>query len=231
MVAAASEAVEPLNRFSEALSEATQAGDEFPEHLTDGVKELETAKTTFEDDLDRFEDLVEEISNDWRLASRDSDSLKEFAERAEPLTDSCQDLIRQADHLYRLLSSLAEAMNKRNGRRSLFKPIDEARKELVEHLRAPRYFRRQAQWLQERFPCADLRDVEGLVKVVDLKELEDNDWSLTPGRYVGIAPEEEDEDFDFEETIREIHAELEGLNAEATALAARISRNFQEFNP
>lgn len=34
-----------------------------------------------------------------------------------------------------------------------------------------------------------------------------NDWSLTPGHYVGVAPEEEDENFDFEETLREIHVD------------------------
>ena len=72
-------------------------------------------------------------------------------------------------------------------------------------------------------------DVVGLVKLVDLKEPEENDWSLTPGRYVGIAPEEEDEDFDFEQTIREIHVELQGLNEEAAKLAAKIARNFEEL--
>ena len=72
-------------------------------------------------------------------------------------------------------------------------------------------------------------DVVGLVKLVDLKEPEENDWSLTPGRYVGIAPEEEDEDFDFEETLREIHTELDELNAEAGELAANIQRNFEEL--
>ena len=229
MVAAAREAIEPLSRFSEALSEATQAGDALPDHLTDSVEELETAKMTFEDDLGRFEDLVEEISNDWRLTSRDSDSLKEFAERAELLTDSSRDLIRQADHLYRLLSSLTEAMKKKNSRRSLLKPIDEARKDAIDHLRAPGYFRRQARWLQERFPQAALRDVEGLVKLVGFKELEENDWSLTPGRYVGVAPEEEDEDFDFQETIRQIHVELIQLSEEASDLVTQIDRNFREL--
>jgi len=29
-------------------------------------------------------------------------------------------------------------------------------------------------------------DVEGLVKLVSMEELESNDWSLTPGRYVGV---------------------------------------------
>ena len=72
-------------------------------------------------------------------------------------------------------------------------------------------------------------DVVGLVKLIDLKEPEENDWSLTPGRYVEVAPGEEDEDFDFEETIREIHLELEGLNEEAAAIAVAIARNFEEL--
>jgi type I restriction enzyme M protein len=71
--------------------------------------------------------------------------------------------------------------------------------------------------------------VEGLVKLVTIKEIETNNWSLTPGRYVGVAPEEEDGDFDFEETLRDIHIELEGLNAEAVDLAAEIKRNFKEL--
>ena len=230
MVEAAGEAVDPLNRFSETLAEATaaQADDGLPDHLNESVEELEPAKTTFKDDVGRFEALVEEISDAWQSSSRDNDSLKAFAERAAPLTDASRDLIRQADHLYKLLSRLGEA-TKRNSRASLLKPIDKARKEAVEHLRAPRYFRCQACWLQERFPDAELRDVEGLVKLVGLKELEENDWTLSPGRYVGVAPEEEDEDFDFEKTMREIHLELDGLNEEAAELAATITCNFEEL--
>lgn len=59
------------------------------------------------------------------------------------------------------------------------------------------YFWSQVRWLTERFPTAELRDVPGLVKLVDRAEIEANDWSLTPGRYVGVAPEAEDENFDF----------------------------------
>ena len=66
-----------------------------------------------------------------------------------------------------------------------------------------------------------------LVKLVDQKELASNDWSLTPGRYVGVAPEEVDEDFDFEEVLRDIHVELTGLNEEAVELTAKIARNFE----
>jgi type I restriction enzyme M protein len=90
-----------------------------------------------------------------------------------------------------------------------------------------RYFMRHARWLQERFPDAKLRDVEGLVKLVSFKDLEANDWGLTPGRYVGVAPQAEDEDFDFEESMREIHSELADLNLEAVFLATTIANNFE----
>ena len=43
-------------------------------------------------------------------------------------------------------------------------------------------------------------------------EIEAADWSLTPGRYVGVAPPEVDEDFDFEQTLKDIHLELADLN-------------------
>ena len=59
--------------------------------------------------------------------------------------------------------------------------------------------------------------------------IEAADWSLTPGRYVGVAPPEEDDDFDFEQTLRDIHIELVDLNKEAVDLAAKIQENFEEL--
>lgn len=92
-----------------------------------------------------------------------------------------------------------------------------------------RYFEGQAHWLLSRFPDGVLRDVLGLVKLVDHVELAKNDYSLTPGRYVGVAPEVEDDAFDFEEALREIHLELDGLNTEAAELAEVIAKNFEEL--
>ena len=76
---------------------------------------------------------------------------------------------------------------------------------------------------------AELADIPGLVKLVDVNEIEENDYSLTPGRYVGVAPEKEDEDFDFEQTMQEIHTELGQLNDEAVKLAEIIQSNFEEL--
>jgi len=109
------------------------------------------------------------------------------------------------------------------------KALEQIRAEAVEALRLTRYFVRQADWLQERFPEGQLQDVAGLVRLVHRGDIEANDWSLTPGRYVGVTPEEIDEEFDFEETMRSIHIDLTGLNEEAEELARRISRNFEEL--
>lgn len=85
-----------------------------------------------------------------------------------------------------------------------------------------------AAWLEERFPDGRYRDVEGLVKAVSLDEIAANDWSLTPGRYVGVA-ETEDNDEDFAEKFASLHEELRKLNAEAATLAKKIDANFKEL--
>ncbi len=64
---------------------------------------------------------------------------------------------------------------------------------------------------------------------MERKEIEAADWSLISGRYLGVAPPEEDEDFDFEQILRDIHAELADLNKEAVVLAVKIQQNFEEL--
>jgi len=85
-----------------------------------------------------------------------------------------------------------------------------------------------ADWLEERFPDCKYRNVEGLVKAVTREEIAANDWSLTPGRYVGVA-ETEDNDEDFAEKFASLHEELRKLNAEAATLAKKIDANFKEL--
>ena len=146
--------------------------------------------------------------------------------------------MKQADHLFKLASRLVDSCvesQKENDDWSsrdankVKKIAEDARHDAVEQLKLVRYFQKHAAWLTERFPGAELRDVEGLVKLVDRKEIEAHDGSLTPGRYIGVAPEAVDEDFDLEETLREIHVELTDLNAEAVKLAKKITKNFEKL--
>ena len=95
-------------------------------------------------------------------------------------------------------------------------------------LRNIRYIYSQVNWLQSKFVDGVFADVEGLCKSVDIAEVEANDWSLNPGRYVGVAPVI-DEDFDFESRLKEIQMELDGLNEESFELAKLIKMNFEEL--
>src|SRR5207249_7701184 len=88
------------------------------------------------------------------------------------------------------------------------KAADAARQITANHLKQVRYFQRQAAWLLTRFPEAEFVSVAGLCRSVAQTEIESADWSLTPGRYVGVAPPEVDEDFDFEQAMSEIQLEL-----------------------
>ncbi len=173
-------------------------------------------------------------------ASDEAGQLKRKTEDAAPTAEKTRELGKQADHLFKLAERLLEVCEKSLDAKAsddwknkdvnrARKDLDEARHALVESLRLVRYFHRQAAWLTERFPDAKLVDVLGLVKLVDKAKIEKEDWSLTPGRYVGVAPEEVDEDFDFEETMRDLHLELEGLNEEAAELARTIAKNCKEL--
>lgn len=200
-------------------------------------KELDAALAVFRKDSQA---LVTELGG---LAAPKEDAtaaaLRKAVDQSGPTAERVRDLGRQADHLFKLLGRMIETAErdcggKENGWNSreinrARKRCDEARHALVEQLRLVRYFHRQAAWLTERFPEAKLADVPGLVKLVDRAEIERNDWSLTPGRYVGVTQEEVDDDFDFEETMRDIHLELEGLNEEAAELAKTIAKNFEEL--
>lgn len=179
-------------------------------------------------DIKSFEDDIEGQRKSWRKASRDNAGLITAAENLEPIAETSRDLIKQIDQLYKFFEKLVRDTGER-GLTKLIKEFETQRKAAVDQLTKVRYIFKQAHWLQERFPDAELCDVEGLVKLVDVEEIETNDWSLTPGRYVGVAPEVEDDDFDFEETLRDIHIELKGLNEEAVTLACQIQRNFEEL--
>ena len=87
---------------------------------------------------------------------------------------------------------------------------------------------KEAVWLYDKFGEGKYQDVPGLCKIADLSEIEGKNWSLTPGAYVGVAPVEDD-GVDFNERMKEIHAELLKLQAESNTLMQTISDNMKEL--
>ena len=218
--------------------------DRDSDHFAKAWDALVRARDGASDDIGALASEARARAVDWDSGpngtKRDNAVLHEVRKRLRHLAERCRELIKQLDLATKLAGRAIDIAIKELGARDTDrwpsteinrsrKLLEGARRDAVTQLRRVCYFAHQANWLQHRFPEAELRDVEGLVKLVDRDEIEAHDWSLTPGRYVGVAPEERDEDFDFEEALRSIHADLASLNDRAAALAAQIAQNFEEL--
>ena len=204
------------------------------------IKELADCLKTYTSGSQAFAKLTEDKCAWWKKQNKDNAKLTAALKELEPVAEENNKLIKEAELMYRLANRLidlclnthsAKESDKWNTKEiaSLKKQVETARDITVDQLKLARYFYHQGEWLTERFPEEKLRDVEGLVRLVDKAELKENDYSLTPGRYVGVAPEEEDPDFDFGETMKSIQTQLEILNEKSADLAKKISENFKKL--
>ncbi len=110
------------------------------------------------------------------------------------------------------------------------KQVEEADKEYKTLLERQQYFEAHIQWLNERFPNGVYEDVTGLCKAATLAEIEEQDWSLNPGRYVGVVIEEDgltEEEFLAE--MKERHKTLSQLQDQAHQLEKLIADHFKNL--
>lgn len=210
--------------------------------LADGVKELADADKLYRSDAAKLASGLRAFEKKYAKALPSKNAEQHSARKAfEPSAEAIRGLVKQIDLVYKLTARVADlgatlaadenvaAKYDRRTAGKLVKDLDEARRAAVEQLKQATYFHKQVVWLQDRFPKAELEAVPGLVKLVSRKDIKAADWSLTPGRYVGVAPQEVDEDFDFEQTMQEIQAELKELDREAVDLSRSIQKRLTEF--
>jgi type I restriction enzyme M protein len=92
------------------------------------------------------------------------------------------------------------------------------------------YYLQHRDWLMERFPDGQYRDVTGLCKLASLADIAEQNYSLNPGRYVGVVIEHDGLTAEeFAEEMRTAHEELARLNAEAHTLEAQIAAHVQQI--
>lgn len=96
-----------------------------------------------------------------------------------------------------------------------------------------KYFQQQIDWLLERFPEGKYEDVIGLCKVAKLEGEDgiiEQDYSLNPGRYVGVVIEDDGMTADeFKEKLAGLHDEFKELNEEAKELEKQIETNLDRL--
>lgn len=226
----AKESAEKISEFQKQFEKLHNLVKDFSEKYS---KENEEAKK-FTESL-KIEDIDAVYEGQNKLIA-DVKGLKEDYKKLEDVSHQCRNIKKLQD---RILKNLTDAINNavkgyQLNKNKDWKDLDikeevnrlkelqkllsgDAEEEEPGLLHETEYFWKQAHWLKSRFPDGKYNDVEGLCKVVNQKEIEEKDWSLSPGRYVGVDIVPPD-DFDYEERLKEIHIELKGLNEEANEL-------------
>lgn len=110
--------------------------------------------------------------------------------------------------------------------RNIFKQIDRAHREFSEE--QIQQIANIVRSYREEKGFKEYQDIRGFCKVATLKEIEEQGWSLNPGRYIGVQ-EKAKEDFDFKEKLEEYNEELEFLSKEAKEIEEQILINIERL--
>ena len=122
----------------------------------------------------------------------------------------------------------AEKEGKRVATDRKTKALKSALEELHKEVKNAEMFYRHIHWLQERFPKAEYEDVTGLCKLASPAEVKEQEYSLNPGRYVGVVIEEDGKtEEEFIEALLQLNTELAERNVEAESLRGIINRNIR----
>lgn len=120
----------------------------------------------------------------------------------------------------------ARADGKRATANRQTKGVKAAVQALHDELKAAELYYQHVSWLQTRFPKAAYEDVTGLCKLASREEIAEQDWSLNPGRYVGVVIEEDGKtEEEFLAGLADMAVELEQLTSQSHALEKLIAQN------
>ncbi|OGT15351.1 MAG: N-6 DNA methylase [Gallionellales bacterium RIFCSPHIGHO2_02_FULL_57_16] len=105
-----------------------------------------------------------------------------------------------------------------------------ALEELHKEVKNAEIFYQHIHWLQERFPKAEYEDVTGLCKLASPADVEEQDYSLNAGRYVGVVIEEDGKtEEEFVADLLAMNEELFSLNGAAQGLEKVINHNVAQI--
>ena len=195
------------------------------------LKNLQAIVHLYRGEQDKYKSLINEYWN----------ALSEHAERHDSCSWQDRDMtfekalgvLNSEEAMYKkYIKDQQDALKKTKGKKEkdeLKAVITSNEAELAVTLEAKDMVN-EAIWLTSKFGLeGEYQDVLGLCKIATIQEIEEKNYSLTPGAYVGVA-EVEDDGVDFHERMNEIHTELASLNKEANVLMSEIMKEWETLN-
>ncbi|MCI2150717.1 MAG: type I restriction-modification system subunit M [Prevotella sp.] len=171
------------------------------EFTEEQIHNLACIRHLYQGDRDYYDLLVERYKKeiDERITLKDE---------AQTILESCQQEVAKTE---KVSAQQKKAM----------KTADANLKNAKESLE---YMQDQYRWLMERFPDGKYVDVTGLCKAATIEEIRNQDYSLNPGRYVGVVVEDDSlTQEEFRQEMKQRNQELNELNEKANDLMKKIN--------
>ena len=141
-------------------------------------------------------------------------------EAFDPFFAALHEGLKQLDKIVRQhekqQAEQAQADGKRGSTDRKTKALKTALEALHKEVKNAEIFYQHIHWLQERFPKAEYEDVTGLCKLASPADVKEQEYSLNPGRYVGVVIEEDGK------TEEEFIAEILSINDEIESLEQQL---------
>ena len=221
-----------IGYFATALNETGKAALVMANSASDaGGSELEIRKKMIQDGI--ISQMVTLPSNMFSTVTLPATLWffnKQRTQKDEILFVDARNIFTQVDRAHRKFSD--EQIKNLGIITRLYEGDSEAFWQLVdEYKKAGK--QEEVDWLLKRWPEGKYRDVIGLCKVAKITGedgIEDNDWSLNAGRYVGVVIEDDGmTSEEFRQEMLSLNSEFSKLNAEAVDLQKKIEKNMVEL--
>lgn len=157
---------------------------------------------------------------------------QQLREAFDPFFVALHEGLKQLDKIVRhhekQQAEQAQAEGKRTTTDRKTNALKTTLEELHKEVKNAEIFYKNIHWLQERFPKAEYEDVTGLCKLASPAEVKEQEYSLNPGRYVGVVIEEDGKtEEEFIDEVADISNELKELSESARKLEAVVDANIR----
>jgi len=181
----------------------------------------------------RYEQYCEKHSGKKAVDEKNK-AQHQLREAFDPFFAALHEGLKQLDKIVRQHEKQQAEQAQKDGKRGATdrktKALKTALEALHKQVKNAEIFYQHIHWLQERFPKAEYEDVTGLCKLANPAEVQEQEYSLNPGRYVGVVIEEDGKtEEEFVDEISALRDELDLLNSQASKVQRIISHNIGEL--
>ena len=194
------------------------------------LKNLQAIVHLYRGEQDKYKSLIKEY---WNALSEHAERHDSYSWQDRDMTfEKALGVLNSEEAMYKkYIKDQQDTLKKTKGKKDKdeLKAIIAANEAELAYTLETKDMVNEAVWLTSKFGLeGEYQDVLGLCKIATIQEIEEKNYSLTPGAYVGVA-EVEDDGVDFHERMNEIHCELAKLNEEANALMDEIQKAWEEL--